>query len=177
MADSEEQTAPAVEQTAQPDLATDKNPEAIEWTASEFVHHDKSAGWYAALGLVAILGAALVYLISRDAVSVAVVIVAAALLGYYGTHQPRQIEYHLDGQGLQVGTKHYTYGEFRSFAVVPEHAFASIVFMPLKRFAVPVTIYFSPDDEDKILNLLSDRLPFEQPPRDAVGSLMRRIRF
>jgi hypothetical protein len=39
--------------------------------------------------------------------------------------------------------------------VVPEGAFNSIVFMPLKRFAVPLSIYYDPKDEDKIIAVLS----------------------
>lgn len=173
MAESEE----TKEQTAQPDLGTPKNPGTVSWTASEFLAHEKSAGWYGLLSLTAAGLAALVYLISKDWVSVGVVLVGAVFLGIYAAMQPRQLEYHLDQQGLSIGDKRYGYNEFRSFAVVPEKAFSSIVFMPLKRFAVPITIYYAPEDEDKILNLLADRLPFEQAPRDAVGNLMRRIRF
>ncbi len=161
----------------QTDLGTSKNPTTISWTASEFVAHEKSSGWYGLLGLATLVLAAFVYLISRDAVSVAVVIVGAIFLGIYAASKPRQLEYKLDHQGLNIDTKHWSYSEFRSFSVVPEKAFSSIIFMPLKRFAVPITIYYAPEDEDKILNLLAERLPFEQPPRDAVDSLMRRIRF
>lgn len=153
------------------------NAREITWTASEFVAHEKSAGWYGLLGLAAVAVAALVYLITRDYVSVSVVVVGAVVLGFYGATKPRQLEYRLDQQGLSIGAKRYTYNEFRSFAVVPEQAFSSIIFMPLKRFAVPIAIYYAPDDEERILGLLADRLPFEEAPRDAVGNLMRRIRF
>jgi hypothetical protein len=152
-------------------------PSEISWTASEYVHHDKTAGWYLALAVCAALVAALVYLISHDWVSVGVVVVAALVLGSYGSRQPRQLDYHLDGQGIGIGPKRYFYGEFKSFSVIPEGAFSSITFMPLKRFSPPISIYYAPEDEEKILALLSQYLPFEEPRRDAVDSLMRRIRF
>jgi hypothetical protein len=148
----------------------------ITWTASEFVAHDKSAGWYLSLALVAALASAVVYLISRDIISVGVVLAAGALLGVYGSHKPRQLEYRLSEQGIAIGEKTYSYDEFRSFAVVPEGAFSSITFMPLKRFSPPISIFYAPEDEDRIIALLSDRLPFEEHS-DAVDNLMRKIRF
>ena len=129
------------------------------------------------LAVGVLLLAALIFLSTRDVVSVAVVVVAGLLLGIYGAHQPRQLEYRLDKQGVGIGQKQYGYDEFRSFSVVPEGAFASIVFMPLKRFALPTTVYYAPDDEDKILAVLSDQLPLEEYRHDAIDRLMRRIRF
>lgn len=168
----ETQATPAP-QAAQPEAAPEGT---IAWTASEFVAHDKSAGWYATLMFCAALIGAIVYFISRDYISVGVVVVAALLLAVYGSHKPRQLDYRLDGSGITIGQKAYTYDQFRSFAVVPEGAFNSIVFMPLRRFSPPISIYYDPKDEDRILALLSDRLPFEEH-RDAIDSLMRRIRF
>lgn len=174
MAETEQQTFQDEQTKIPPATAA---PSEISWTASEYVHHDKTASWYLGLAIGAVLVAALVYLISHDWVSVGVVIVAALVLGSYGARQPRQLDFQLDNQGIGIGPKRYFYGEFKSFSVIPEGAFSSITFMPLKRFSPPISIYYAPEDEEKILTLLSQYLPFEQPRRDAVDSLMRRIRF
>lgn len=121
--------------------------------------------------------AAAVFLLTKDKISVVVIVVAALLLGAYANHKPRQLEYRLDAHGLSVGDKHFTYDQFRSFSVLPEGAFSSIVLMPLKRFALTTTLYYAPEDEDKIVNLLSDYLPLEERGHDAVDRLMHRIRF
>lgn len=178
--------APAAEPAVQPEQAPEPAPinvsseplpeGTITWTASEFVAHDKSAGWYMSLALIAALVSGAAYLVSRDLISAGVVIGAALLLAVYGSHKPRQLEYRLGPRGITVGAKAYGYDEFRSFAVVPEGAFSSIVFMPLKRFSPPLSIYYAPEDEERIVAMLSDRLPFEEH-RDAIDSLMRRIRF
>lgn len=157
------------------ELAADDR--VITWTASEFVAHTKTFGWYAALGAGAAVLAALVYLMTKDWVSVGVILMAALLLGVYGSRQPRQLEYRLDSTGLSVGQKHFGYHSFRSFSVLPEGGISSIVFMPLKRFAVPTTIYYPPDEEDKIVQLLSDRLPLEEGGRDVFDRFLHRIRF
>jgi hypothetical protein len=49
--------------------------------------------------------------------------------------------------------------------------------MPLKRFGLPTTIYFAPEDEDRIVDIINQHLPFEPRDRDAIDRLMKRIRF
>jgi hypothetical protein len=149
----------------------------VSWTASEFVAHEKSAGWYGGLVAVACVVAALIYLLTRDIISTVVVLVCAGAFGILGRKKPRQLQYHLDSSGITIGSRRYTYEMFRSFSVVPEGAFSSIVFMPLKRFAPLTTIYYAPEDESKIITILTDRLPFEERKAAAIDSLMKRVRF
>ena len=149
----------------------------ISWMASEFIHHDKSASWYLGLFAVAAAAGAGIFFLTHDIVSVAVILFAAFFLAYFGAHKPRQLEYKIDGQGITVGGKFYAFNDFRSFSLVPEGAFNSIVFMPLKRFAVPLSIYYDPRAETQIIDVLKNRLPFEPGRLDVSEKLMRKIRF
>ncbi|HEX4775026.1 MAG TPA: hypothetical protein VH234_05925 [Candidatus Saccharimonadales bacterium] len=160
----------------QPAVAADV-PSSVSWTASEFIAHNKSAGWYLGLTVATAILAFFIYLLTKDFISVGVVIVAAAVFGIYGSHKPRQLEYQLDLHGLSIGGKRYDYDQFKSFSVVPEGGLSSIVFMPLKRFAPPLSVYYPPEEEDKITAVLAEALPFEEPRRDAVDSLMKKVRF
>jgi len=103
--------------------------------------------------------------------------VAALVLGFYGARKPRVLEYRLDESGLVVSGKSYAYNLFKSFALVEEGAFTSIVLMPLKRFMPAVSIYFEPKDEKKITTILAERLPIETHKLDVLDSFMRRIRY
>ncbi len=154
-----------------------ENDGTIVWTASEFVAHEKSAGWYGALALAAVIGAGLIYLFTQDVVSSIVVVFCALIFGIYGARKPRQMQYRIGEQGLSIGPRHYSYEEFQSFSVAADGAFSSIIFRPLKRFATLKTIYYAPEDEDLIVEVLADRLPFEEHVPDVVDRLMHRIRF
>jgi hypothetical protein len=154
-----------------------QSSDGVTWTASEFIAHHKSFGWYTLLGLAALVVAAVVWLVAKDIFSAALVFVGVLLLGVYGAHKPRQLTYNFDDQGITIGHMHHTFSEFRSFSVVSEGAFASIELVPLRRFAMYTTIYFDPADEDKIINVLSTHLPMEKPRNDLVEQLMRRVRF
>lgn len=150
---------------------------SIRWTASEFIAHEKSPSWYGALAGVAILAASIIFVLAKDVISSVVVIVCALAFGFYGSRQPRQLQYVVNDHGIGVGERFLPYDTFRSFTVLPDGAFSSIIFMPLKRFATTTTIYYAPEHEDAIVELLADRLPYEEHTPDAVDRLMRRIRF
>ncbi len=149
----------------------------VSWSASEYIANPKNFGWFGLLGVGSIVFAAVVYLLTQDVVAAIVIIVLALMVGVFATRQPQVLEYHIGEEGLHIGQKFYPYPGFKSFSVVEEGAFAYISLMPLKRFMPPLSIHFSPDDEEKIINTLADYLPYEEYKHDVVESLSRRLRF
>jgi hypothetical protein len=170
--------APAPDQSSAPQPQSDQSGDSsVTWTASEFIAHEKNAGWYLSLALSAFAFSGLIYWITRDKVSMAVVLVAALFMGILAARKPRQLGYRIDATGVTIGEKVYPLDSFRSFSVVPEEAFSSIVFTPLRRFAPLTTIYYPPQEEEKIISMLTNRLPFEEFHHDPVDRFMRRIRL
>jgi hypothetical protein len=170
-------TTPPPAQPAQqpPSPANEEN--YVEWTGSEFIAHHKGFSWYAILFLGAFALAGLIYLLTKDFVAAGVVVFAALVLAVAGAHKPRMLAYRLDNAGLTIGQKSYPYANFKSFAVIDEGPFASIIFIPLKRFMPPVNIYFPPESAQDIMDVLSVKLPIEQRPPGMVDTAVRRIRF
>jgi len=152
-------------------------PNGVEWTASEFVAHQKSIGWYLLFGGMGLVVAIGVFVITHDVFSVVVIGLLAGVLGYATSRKPRVMTYRLDRGGLTIGQKFHPYGEFKSFSLIDEGAFASITFEPMKRFLPPVSIYFSPEDEQKIVNALASHLPMRPAGREMFDQMLRRIRF
>ena len=132
------QTAPEQNPPSAPTMPNEPAPQndqgVITWTASEFIANQKSSRWYALLAIGAVVIGALVLLLTRDLFPTIAVLLGVVLLGVYAGRQPREQSYALDDHGLTVGTRHYAYHEFRSFAVVPDGAFVSIELAPLKTF-------------------------------------------
>lgn len=149
----------------------------VSWTASEYIAHQKSFGWYALLALAALVLAGLTYLFSRDLVSTGLLVVIVIIFGMYGGRKPRTLPYSVDSRGVQIGQRFYAYGQFRSFSVMQEGPFSSIVLMPLRRFMPLMTIYYEPQDEDKIVKVVADHLPLAPHKRDAIDNFMHKIRF
>lgn len=170
--------------TAEPDpfTATPMNLEAprvdsVEWTASEFVAHEKGFGWYAALAAVSLVIAAVIYLVTRDVFAVVVVLVMAIFFGVAGSRKPQVITYRVDNSGLTAGNKFYPYAAYKSFTMPQDGPFTAITLVPLKRVAFPVGAYLAPDSQEKVLDIISAHLPMERGEPGAVDRLMRQLRF
>jgi hypothetical protein len=151
--------------------------DAISWTASEFLIHQKDFGWYAMLALGTIVIGAVVALITRDKISVGVVGILGIVFGISAARQPRTLQYRIDEAGIHMGDKSYPYEEFKFFSVVEEGPIHSIMLMPLKRFMPGVTLYYPPEQESAIGEVLSLYLPHEERKPDMVDRLMHKVRF
>ncbi len=150
---------------------------SVTWTASEFIAHHKTPGWFGVLAVGSVIGAVIAWLITKDVITALSIVGAAALLAAYAGRQPRELTYRIDRSGLHVGPRFYRFDDFRSFAVMAEGAFANIAFTPLKRFAPMLTVYFDPNDEAQIVDVLSNYLPLQPRKADPIDRLMWRIRF
>lgn len=152
-------------------------PPLFQWTSPEFVAHDKPPAWYLALFGASAVIAALVFLFTKDKISTAVVLVVGVALGTYAARKPREIDHALFEDSMMIGQKTMGYEQFRSFSLDDEGAFASLVLVPHRRFGQLVTLYFQPQDEDRIVAVISRHLPLEQRPKDLVDNFMKKIRF
>lgn len=149
----------------------------VSWTASEYIAHEKGPSWYMILGIGVIVFAGAVYLMTGELISSIVIVIMGAAFGAFATRQPQELDYVLDNTGLKVGSRTYSYAQFKSFNIVEEGPIRSITLMPLQRFMPPLSVYFAPEDEDKIATALSGHIPYEERKQDAVDRLMRKVRF
>lgn len=151
--------------------------DSITWTASEFVMNHKTTGWYMLFTLcLGILGG-IIYFITRDFLSVSVIFIAGILFIILAGRKPRQLTYVIDEQGISMGEKFYPYSLFKSFGVGHEGVIGSINLMPLKRFMPELSIYYPTEEENKIIDTLSEYLPHDQREEAGVDRLLRRMRF
>ncbi|HSW74864.1 MAG TPA: hypothetical protein VLG16_03260 [Candidatus Saccharimonadales bacterium] len=151
-------------------------PEA-DWSASEFIDHEKGSLWYIALGLATIIIAGGVFLIAHDIFSVVAVVAALIIFGVMAKRKPKMVQYHVGSEGLRANGRVYAYANFKSFGLQDEGPFSSLVFMPMKRFMLPIYVYFPPEDLDKIMETLSFYIPFSPIEQAAIDKATHRLRF
>jgi hypothetical protein len=154
-----------------------ENPNEVSWTASEFIAHHKGASWYLMLlgAIVAVAG--LTYLLTGDSISTVTIIIVGFLFALLASKKPRQQSYKIDHSGINVGEKFYPHESFKSFAVIEEGVVGCINLVPLKRFMPEISIYFPPEEEAKIIDILSASLPNDQREEHQFDRLMKKIRF
>ncbi|HSX48350.1 MAG TPA: hypothetical protein VLF41_02515 [Candidatus Nanoarchaeia archaeon] len=185
MEQPDEQTQPAEnQQLEEPGLSgevLDSGGEStdaplISWQASEYIHHDKKTGWYLWLvvGVVSLVGIG-VYTQQWSAITVLAAMTAAVVV--YARKAPRTLTYSLSDDGIDIEHKHYPFSQFRSFAVVSDVGWHTIDLDPIQRFMPRLTILFADDDLDKIVTVLSEKLPRSDRRPDAIERLSRYLKF
>lgn len=147
----------------------------IEWTSSEYVSNNKGILWYVFLGVGALVLMAFAYFVMHDIVAVVALGAIALILGYLGARKPRTMNYRISIDGVYVATKFFPYSDFKSFGILNEGAFSSLVLTPIKRFMPPLSIYYPPEMEKSITEQLGKHLPLAPVRVDLVDSTMRKI--
>ena len=150
---------------------------SVSWTASEFIDHEKKSNWYLFLIMATIIVAGLLFLITHQIISPLAVVVLALLFGIYGNAKPRSLKYVVDASGVTVEKKHFNYDAFKGVEIIKDSIVPEISFTPIKRIAVPLTIYYPKELEDEIVGLVSTFLPLNVKRADAIDRLIARLRF
>ena len=154
-----------------------KANQPISWTGSEFIANQKGPGWYGTflLGLIVLVGT--VFAITRDYISTVSIAVVGILFLILANRKPRQLTYQIDDKGVSVGSRFYPFEHFKSFAVAQDGAIGYINLLPLKRFLPEVSIYFPPEQGDKIIGILASHLPHDAGGERQIDRLAKKLRF
>ena len=99
------------------------------------------------------------------------------LFALLANHKPRQLAYKIDNSGINIGSKLYPFEQFKSFSLAREDAIEYVNLMPLKRFMPDVSIYFPPEETEKIVTILSDHLPHHDTGERQIDKLAKKLRF
>lgn len=166
-------SAPAPAPTAAPPAGGG----SVTWTASEYIHHERGASWYALLLVGTAVLAAGIYFLTKDYFATGAIAVVGILVGVFAGRKPRQITYQLTSSGLKIGEKLYGYGLFKSFSIIRGSEASSVSLMPLKKFMPPVDAFFGAADEEKIIDLIGQHLPYEERQQAGIDRLSHKLRF
>lgn len=177
---TDDDVEPVANQANEPENNTQQSvdDEPVHWSASEYIAMQKNGLWFVVFAIVVIaLVAADIFFIKSYTFSVLVVVMAAALV-IYTRRPPRAIDYTLSAeQGLYIGEKLYHFSEFKAFGLISDRGNHSIVLIPIKRFALAVSVYFPEEAGEKIVDILGLRLPMQDVKLDAIDVIVRKLRL
>jgi hypothetical protein len=167
-------------QPASPDNQTPQAPDEpapIAWEASEYVHHEKNMGWFVVLAIATLLLVAFALFVIKSYSFALLIPVMAATIIVFARRPPRILHYNLTAQGLDIDGKHYSYHDFRAFAVIQDGPLYSIMLIPIKRFMPSVNVYFPEEHGEAIVDSFGKILPIEDHDLDFMDQLVRKLRF
>ena len=90
----------------------------ISWTASEFIAHAKSTGWYLVLAGITVVLAVGGYFLA-DIMTSCIIVIVALLFGFIAARKPRELPYRIDKTGILIDKKLF----YSSFPLAPTNTF------------------------------------------------------
>jgi hypothetical protein len=152
-----------------------KQVEPVSWTASEFIDHHKDAGWYLLLAGAVLLLCALIFIFTKDIISVIAIAIAIVLYLIITSSKPRQRSYTMTQEGISIDEKFYPFNSFKSFILSQQGAIGCVTFLPLKRLLPELEIYFALADAERIVGMLAGSLPNDQRKDRVIDRLIQKL--
>jgi len=178
-ATDEDSDLAAEQETDEKDLEKPANDEEVaHWDAAESIDVQKNVLWFILFAIVVIALVAADILFIKSYTFSALVIVMAVALIIHSIRPPRMINYTLSNdQGLYIGEKLYHFSEFKSFGLILDRGYHSIMLIPVKRFSFGVSVYFPEDAGEKIVDIFGSRLPMQDVKPDVIDVIVRKLRL
>ena len=161
----------------QPTEVTDEDTALLRWQAAEYIDHDRTTGWYIALGVVCIILIILAVVLMKSWTFAILVPVMAAALVVYTRRPPAVIDYTLSRKGLYINERLYPYDSFRAFSVSSHNGHNVANLIPRKRFQLAQTIHFPEEVGESLVDMLAARMPMQDAKRDIFDRITSRLRL
>jgi len=152
-------------------------PQNIQWSALEFIKHDKNPLWFITGGVIAAIF--LIFAIwTKNFIFALIIVLAAFSIFIWTQKKPRKIVFSLTGKGLKIEDNFYAFDHLKSFWIFyepPEIKYLSVeskkLFMP--RIIIPI----GEENPNKIREFLLKYLPEEKQHESLIDILARRLRY
>ncbi len=150
---------------------------SFSWQATEFVELDRPAMWYPALLGLTVLLAGGVYLLTKDYFATGTIVALGIIIGVAAARKPRLIEFQISSGGIQIGSKQYSYAQFKSFGIIREGAEPTVELFPTKKLMPAISMHFNAQDEHQITAIVGQYLPYEERKMASIDRLAHRLHF
>lgn len=141
----------------------DLKTETFEWEAPEFLHRPKTVSWYWISAIAAIIIFAFAWW-QKNIFFGFFIIIAEALLIYFGRQEPRLLKFSTDGQGVAIANEKYlSYDNLESFWMRPKNKkWQELILKSKARFVPYVKILTAAESSNRIKTILQSHLPEEE---------------
>lgn len=142
-------------------MATHRQP--LTWRGHEYVHTEKTADWYWALGLIAVAGA-VASLLFNNVLFAILILFGAFVLALFASRKPKEVEFSLTQRGIRINAVLYPYQSLESFAIdelTPTHV-PKLIIESKQTFSPTLIIPLEHVSADHIHDYLLDFLPEDE---------------
>ncbi len=152
---------------------------SVSWQAPEFIYYEKEAGWY--LGLIGLSAVFIIIaLFQKNFLFAFFILVAGILMGSWAKKVPREIEYVIDAENLQVGDKKIVpFKNMLGFAIIDGHpdGFSELIVRTKGQINTDLKILLPTSLGEKVRASLPSSVPEIEYEESASDRLAKIIRF
>ncbi|HAS84711.1 MAG TPA: hypothetical protein DCS23_01380 [Candidatus Yonathbacteria bacterium] len=151
----------------------------ISWSAPEYEHHEHSADWYWAIGIISVSLAVAFVIVGNILLSVIIILGTGTLL-FHAKHPPKILECKLSKKGVSAGDRLYPWETLESFWVLEGkdnarfHRGPKILLTSKKTFMLHIVIPLTNLVIDEVHQSLSHMLR-EEPQAEPLHDRLSRV--
>jgi hypothetical protein len=149
----------------------------IEWSAPEFIKHEKDFSWFAAAGIIA----AIIFTISlfaKNYIFGIVIILSVFSLYIWAQKEPKKYKFKINPKGIAIGKNIYGYDNLKSFWIFYDPPRIKYLSIESKKILMPkIVIPIGEEDPNKIRGLLIKFLPEKEQEESLTDVLGRHLRY
>ncbi|MFA5926746.1 MAG: hypothetical protein WCT32_05435 [Patescibacteria group bacterium] len=145
----------------------------FSWDSPEYVHHSKSNGWYAAVVVVAVAMAVVLYLSGLLSGVIVTIAGTIALISLSSVH-PRTVKCAIYRDGIVVNDRVYRFDEFKSFSLALSEL-PKVRLVQVGQFGGEVALPLKNVDISQVRIYLKKYLPETEPTGEDLMDMVNRI--
>lgn len=150
----------------------------ITWSGHEYVHFDKTAEWFWALGLIAISGA-VTSLVFGNLLFAVFILIAGFVLALFAARRPSEVTFSITQRGVKVDEKLYPFQSLDSFGIdefTPNHT-PKLVLRSKHTFVPHLIIPLNGVSVDEVHDFLISFLPEDDHAEPLTHRIMEWLGF
>ena len=142
------------------------DPQEISWEAPAHEHREHGTDWYWALGVLAISGAVISFLLNNPLFAI-IIALGAFSLGILASRKPHTYDVHIDTRGITIEENLYLFRSLESFWVDTEREEPHLIVASRGLLTPQLVLPLRGVEENRVrsflLNYLAEKEQYESP--------------
>ena len=147
----------------------------LQWTAPEYISHEKDKKWYMAAGIVVLAGLIWAAATGSWSMALAIVVFAAVYEYIHIYHPPKEITVKIKENGIKVGHIFYRYSDMQAFWIIYSHGLKTLNLRVSKAVLSEVVLQLNDQDPVELRKYLIGQIIEIEGRNERFGDILLRL--
>lgn len=161
--------------SAHPGLSHAEQKVVFQWSAPEYIRHEKSKRWYFIAALVLLTTVVLAYYTANWSMALAVLVFAGVYLYTHKYHPPKEVPVVISELGIRMGHMLFPYSDIKAFWIIYKPDWQTLNIRVAKRWFSEISIHLNGMDPVKIRHYLVGQIPEWEGKDEQLGDIILRL--